>query len=46
MFFFLDSYLGPNDIDTVKEVSTLEPISLKFDDMVDDQQAEYGKNCY
>lgn len=28
------------------EVNALEPISLKFDDVVDDQHAAYGKNCY
>ncbi|XP_060855046.1 uncharacterized protein LOC132932696, partial [Metopolophium dirhodum] len=31
------SYLGPNDM----EVNALEPISLKFDDVVDDQHATY-----
>ncbi|KAF0708399.1 myb/SANT-like DNA-binding domain-containing protein 3, partial [Aphis craccivora] len=31
------SYLGPNDM----EVNALEPISLKFDDVVDDQHEAY-----
>ncbi|KAE9521250.1 hypothetical protein AGLY_018342 [Aphis glycines] len=38
---FPNSYLGPNDINSIVEESTLQPKSLRFDDVVDNQHTEY-----
>jgi len=45
-WFFLDSYLGPNDSNLAMEGTSL-PKSPKLYEVVDDQQhSSYGKHCY